>query len=91
MALLRAVGYRRQTLAMMLVAEHLLLMVSGLACGTISALVAIAPALRARGGAVPVAMVGVLLVAVIAAGVASSVVAGVAALRSPLLAALRSE
>ncbi len=91
MALLRAVGYRRQTLAMMLVAEHLLLMVSGLACGTISALVAIAPALWARGGAVPVAMVGVLLVAVIAAGLASSVVAGVAALRSPLLAALRSE
>ncbi len=91
MALLRAVGYRRQTLAMMLVAEHLLLMVSGLACGTISALVAIAPALSARGGAVPVAMVGVLLAAVIAAGLASSVVAGVAALRSPLLAALRSE
>jgi putative ABC transport system permease protein len=91
MALLRAVGYRRQTLAMMLVAEHLLLMVSGLACGTISALVAIAPALWARGGAVPVAMIGALLVAVIAAGVASSAVAGVAALRSPLLAALRSE
>ncbi len=91
MALLRAVGYRRQTLAMMLVAEHLLLMVSGLACGTISALVAIAPALWARGGAVPVAMVGMLLVAVIAAGLASSVAASVAALRSPLLAALRSE
>jgi ABC-type antimicrobial peptide transport system permease subunit len=91
MALLRAVGYRRQTLAMMLVAEHLLLMVSGLGCGTISALVAIAPALSARGGAVPVAMVGVLLVAVIAAGLVSSVVAGLAALRSPLLAALRSE
>ena len=90
-ALLRAVGYRRQTLAMMLVAEHLLLMVSGLACGTLSALVAIAPALSARGGAVPVAMVGVLLVAVIAAGLMSSVVAGLAALRSPLLAALRSE
>jgi putative ABC transport system permease protein len=91
MALLRAVGYRRQTLAMMLVAEHLLLMVSGLACGTISALVAIAPALSARGGAVPVTMVGVLLVAVIAAGLVSSVVASLAALRSPLLAALRSE
>jgi ABC-type lipoprotein release transport system permease subunit len=90
-ALLRAVGYRRQTLAMMLVAEHLLLMVSGLACGTISALVAIAPAVAARGGAVPVAMVGVLLVAVTAAGLVSSLVAGLAALRSPLLAALRSE
>ncbi len=91
MALLRAVGYRRQTLAMMLVAEHLLLMVSGLACGTISALVAIAPALSARGGAVPVAMVGLLLVAVVAAGLISSVLAGLAALRSPLLAALRFE
>ena len=90
-ALLRAVGYRRQTLAMMLVAEHLLLMVSGLACGTISALVAIAPAVAARGGAVPVVMVGVLLVAVTAAGLVSSLVAGLAALRSPLLAALRSE
>ncbi len=90
-ALLRAVGFRRQTLAVMLVAEHLLLMVCGLACGTFSALVAIAPAVSARGGAVPVAMVGLLLAAVTLAGLVSSVVAGLAALRSPLLAALRSE
>jgi putative ABC transport system permease protein len=90
-ALLRAVGYRGQTLAAMLVAEHLLLMVCGLACGTVSALVAIAPAVSARGGTVPVAMVGLLLVAVTAAGLVSSVVAGLVALRSPLLAALRSE
>jgi hypothetical protein len=85
------VGYRRQTLAVMLVAEHLLLMVCGLASGTFSALVAIAPALSARGGTVPVAMVGLLLAAVTAAGLVSSVVAGLAALRSPLLATLRSE
>ena len=91
MALLRAVGFRQQTLAAMLVAEHLLLMVSGLACGTLSAIVAIAPAAAARGGAVPVVMVGILLAAVTAAGLVSSVAAGLAALRSPLLSALRSE
>jgi len=91
LALLRAVGYRGRTLAAMVVAEHLLLMVCGLGCGTLSALVAIAPALAARGGAVPVALIGLLLAAVTTAGAVSSMVAGVVALRSPLVAALRSE
>jgi putative ABC transport system permease protein len=91
LALLRAIGYRERTLAAMVVAEHVLLMVGGLACGTLSALVAIAPALAARGGAVPVAMVGLLLVAVTAAGLISSLLGGMVVLRSPLVAALRSE
>ena len=49
LALLRAMGYRERTLAAMVVAEHVLLMVGGLVCGTVSALVAIAPAVAARG------------------------------------------
>jgi len=91
LALLRAVGYRTRTLLAIIVAEQLFLMGCGLASGTCCALVAIAPALSARGGSVPVAMVGLMLVAVIAAGAVSSLLASVAALRSPLLAALRSE
>jgi len=91
LALLRAMGYRERTLAAMVVAEHVLLLVAGLACGTVSALVAIAPALSARGGVVPAAMVGLLIVAVTAAGVISSLVGGFVVLRSPLVAALRSE
>jgi ABC-type antimicrobial peptide transport system permease subunit len=90
-ALLRAVGYRARTVAAMVVAEHVLLMVAGLVCGAVSALVAIVPALAARGGAVPVGIVGLLLAGVTAAGLVSSVAAGLVALRSPLLAALRSE
>ena len=91
LALLRAIGYRQATLAAMVVAEHLLLMVCGLACGTVSALVAIVPALAARGGVVPVTMVGLLLVGVTAVGLMSSLLGGVAVLRSPLVVALRSE
>jgi putative ABC transport system permease protein len=91
LALLRAMGYRERTLAAMVVAEHVLLLACGLGCGTVSALVAIAPALSARGGVVPAAMVGLLLVAVTATGVISSLLGGMAVLRSPLVAALRSE
>ncbi len=91
LALLRAVGYRQTTLTGMLVAEHVLLMVAGLVSGTVSALVAIAPAVAARGGVVPAAMVGLLLAAVTAAGLISSLLGGVVVLRSPLVEALRSE
>jgi putative ABC transport system permease protein len=91
LALLRAVGYRQATLAAMVVAEHVLLMVCGLACGTVSALVAIAPALAARGGVVPVAVVGLLLVGVMTAGLVSSLLGGLAVLRTPLVVALQSE
>ena len=55
LALLRAVGYRQPTLAAIIVAEHLFLMASGLACGIASAAVAIVPAAQARGGAFPLA------------------------------------
>jgi putative ABC transport system permease protein len=91
LALLRAMGYREGTLAAMVVIEHVLLLACGLACGTVSALVAIAPAVAARGGVVPAAMVGVLLVAVTATGLISSLLGGLVVLRSPLVAALRSE
>jgi len=91
LALLRAMGYRERTLTAMVVAEHVLLMVCGLGCGTVSALVAIVPALAARGGVVPATMVGLLLAAVTAAGLVSSLLGGIVVLRSPLIAALRSE
>jgi putative ABC transport system permease protein len=91
LALLRAVGYSRQALASIIVAENAALMICGLACGTLCALLSIVPALTARGGAFPVITAGLILCSVLAAGLASSLLAVIAALRSPLLAALRSE
>jgi hypothetical protein len=91
LALLRAVGYRQPTLGLIIVSENILLMIIGLACGTIPALVAIVPAIAARGGALPLGMIALLLVTVLVAGVLSSLLAVAAAFRSPLLGALRSE
>lgn len=91
LALLRATGYRAATLGAMVVAENLLLLVVGLGCGTVSALVAIAPALAARGGILPFPTIGLLVAAVTAAGLLSSLAGSLAVLRSPLVAALRSE
>ncbi len=91
LALLRAVGFRRPALAVVIVSEQLFLMIAGLFWGTIAAGIAIVPAFRARGGSLPVGMLAILLAGVIVFGLASAVLAGVAALRSPLLAALRSD
>ena len=75
----------------MVLAENVLLLLLGLATGTVCALLAIAPAVSSRGGHLPVASLSLLLAAVFITGVAASLMATRAALRSPLLAALRSE
>jgi putative ABC transport system permease protein len=91
LALLRAVGYRGWALSFIIIMENVLLMVGGLACGAASALLAIVPALVARGGSVPYAGAGAMLAVVLVAGVLSSLVAVVAVWRMPLMAAIRSE
>ena len=91
LALLRAVGYRPQHLAAMVLAENLMLLLLGLATGTSCALLAVAPAVASRGGHLPVVSLTLLLGAVLITGMAASVAATGLALRSPLLAALRSE
>jgi ABC-type antimicrobial peptide transport system permease subunit len=91
LALLRAVGYRPSHLAAIVLAENLLLLLLGLATGTVCALLAIAPAVLVRGGRLPVVSLGFLLAAVLVTGVGASLAATRAAWRSPLLEALRSE
>jgi putative ABC transport system permease protein len=91
LALLRAVGYRTKHLATMVLAENVLLLLLGLITGTACALLAIAPVVSLRGGHLPAASLSLVLAAVLLTGIAASLAATVAALRSPLLAALRSE
>jgi putative ABC transport system permease protein len=91
LALLGAVGYERAHMFVIIVAENLLLLASGLVIGTVCALVAIAPAAVERGSRLVTSSSAWLVVAVFVAGLLSSVVATRAALRTPLLAALRSE
>ncbi len=91
LALLRAVGYDTGHVSVMVLVENGLLLFGGLGAGTVCALIAIAPAWLERGGQFPVASLGGLLLAVAIAGLLSSLAATVVAVRSPLLAALRSE
>ena len=91
LALLRAVGYDAGAVSRMVLVENGLLLFGGLGAGTVCAVIAIAPAFLERGGGFPFASLGGLLLAVALAGLLSSLAATVVAIRSPLLAALRSE
>lgn len=91
LALLRAVGYNSGHVSLMVLAENAFLLFAGVLAGTVSALVAIAPAWLERGGGLPVLSLALLLVVVVATGLTASLAATVAALRVPLLRALRSE
>ena len=91
LALLRAVGYNTRQISLMVLVENGLLLFGGLGAGTVCALVAIAPAWIERGGQFPIMSLGGLLLAVAVAGLVSSCAATLVAVRSPLLAALRSE
>ena len=91
LALLRALGYRHSHLFVIVVAENVLLLVSGLVTGSVCAFLAIAPVLLDRGGSLPALSLVGLLGAVLAAGLVVSLAATIAAIRSPLLANLRSE
>ncbi|MFN0109181.1 MAG: FtsX-like permease family protein, partial [Blastocatellia bacterium] len=91
LAVMRAVGYQSSHLSLMVLAENALLLGCGLLTGVLCAALAIAPAFIARGGKLSAISLGLLLLAVLAAGLAASLMAVMAAVRSPLLAALRSE
>jgi hypothetical protein len=91
LALLQAVGYRKRHLSQMVLAENLLLLALGLGIGTVTALLAVVPALRERPGAVPWTAVAGLLLAVVLVGAFSSRLAVSVLRRLPLLGSLRSE
>lgn len=91
LALMRAVGYRGSHLSWMVFAENVLLLGCGLLTGCVCALLAIAPALIARGGRLSIVSLGLLLLAVFLTGMASSLLAVRAAVHSPVLGSLRAE
>lgn len=90
-ALLRAVGFSRAALGLMVFAENAGLLAAGLAIGATSALVAVAPHAAARPGDIDWASLAATLLAVLAAGLASGALVLRSALRTPLLPALRRE
>jgi ABC-type antimicrobial peptide transport system permease subunit len=90
LALLRALGWRRRTLAWLVLAENGFLLLLGLAAGTLAAAAAVAPHLTAGGG-VPWARLLGLLGLVLVVGLASAALAVASTVRAPLVPALRRE
>jgi ABC-type antimicrobial peptide transport system permease subunit len=90
LALLRALGWRRGTLARLVLAENGFLLLVGLAAGTLSAALAVAPHL-VGGGEIPWLRLLGMLTLVLIVGLFSAALAAASTLRAPLLPALRRE
>jgi len=91
LAMLRAVGFDRQTLRRMIFYEHWGLVVSGLLCGVVAALVAVVPSMQTPGGQIPYVSLGLTVAAIGAISGLWVWIAGVLALRGAPLDALRTE
>lgn len=91
LALLRATGFQPSHLMLMVVAENALLLSCGLLTGIVCALLAVAPALFARGGQLSIVSLLLLLAVVFVTGLAASLAAVTVVKQAPLLAALRAE
>jgi ABC-type antimicrobial peptide transport system permease subunit len=91
LALMRASGFRRGRLGQMVLLENLVLLVGGLAVGTIAALVAVLPQMALGAARPPLVDLLVTLGVVLVAGVVTGLIAVRATLRAPLVGALRGE
>jgi ABC-type antimicrobial peptide transport system permease subunit len=91
LALLRAVGYSRRRISVMILSEAVLLLGVGLAVGAGCAALAVAPAWLNRGGTVRAPGLLLLLGVVAVTGLVSAYAAARAALSGRLLEALKTE
>ncbi len=89
LATLRAFGFRRATLSLMLLSENGFLLLTGILIGTVSALIAVTPHLTTPGAQVPWLSLMMTLVSVFLVGMIASAIAVYFALRRPLLPALK--
>ncbi|MDA1050352.1 MAG: FtsX-like permease family protein [Planctomycetota bacterium] len=94
LALLRATGFREKRLAQMVLLENILLLVGGLATGTVAALLAVLPHKFTGEASIPADLLrdlGLMLLAVLIVGIVSSLLSVRASLKVPVLSALRGE
>ncbi len=91
LALMRAVGFDSRALGTMVLTENLLLVVAGLLCGLLPALIAVAPHIVRRPHALPWASTAGMLAAVLVVAAGAAGLALRPTLRAHLIPALRRE
>jgi hypothetical protein len=90
-AMLRAIGYGKSRLRRLVFYEHWGMMLAGLMCGLLAAVIAVLPAARSPGGEIPYLPLAVTVVAIATSGAVWVWLAATLALRGPLLQAIRDE
>lgn len=91
LAMLRAIGFERARILRLVFYEHWGLMLAGVACGVVAAVVAVIPALRSPAGQAPYVFLAATLAAIVLSGALWVWLAGKLALQGRLLDALRHE
>jgi putative ABC transport system permease protein len=91
LAMLQAVGFDKAALKRMVFYEHSWLMMSGLICGIVAALVAISPSLKSSEANVPYFSLLLTIAAIAVSGLVWIRIATVFALSGEMLEALRNE
>ena len=91
LAMLQAVGFNKSILKRMVFYEHGGLLIGGLACGIIAALVAVSPALKSPGTHVPYFSLMLTIIAIAVSGLVWIRIATAFALSGKMLEALRNE
>jgi putative ABC transport system permease protein len=91
LAMMRAVGFNKAELKRMVFYEHGGLMLCGLACGVIAAIVAVGPVLSSAAAQVPFLSLAMIILAIGISGLAAIWMATVFALSGKLMEALRNE
>jgi hypothetical protein len=91
LATLRAFGFRRGLLARMVLAENGVLLVVGIAIGTIAGIVGVLPNLLSEGHHLPGLSLAATILLVFLVGMAASIFAVAGTVRAPLLPALKGD
>jgi putative ABC transport system permease protein len=91
LALMQALGFGSGQLAFLVLIENGFLLIVGLAAGTLSALLAVAPHLMGSGAPLLWVRIAGLLAAVLVVGLMAAALAVSSTLRTPVLTALRRE
>ena len=91
LALLRAVGFRRSLLARMVAYENCMLLLAGLGCGIVAAMLGVLPELISGEAVVPWSWLLVTIIRVMIFGILAGMLAFWLVISSPLMKALRQE
>jgi ABC-type antimicrobial peptide transport system permease subunit len=91
LGLLRAVGFTPRDMRTLVLSESLLLVGAGLLLGSITAVIAVVPALLERATAVPIGHVAALLLAVTITALVSSILAARVATATTVVSALKND